>query len=196
MSYTLRGNQPDPSTPNPWKTHSIKTVYENPWIEVSHREVTNPSGGPGIYGMVHFKNVAVGVIPLDDEGNTWLVGQYRYTLEQYSWEIPEGGGPLAVSPLSAGQRELAEETGMTAERWTPLLEMHLSNSVSDEYGVVFLAQKLTPGTAHPEDTEDLNVRKLPFSEVVEMVMRGEITDSLSVAGVLKLNELIRRGEVA
>ncbi len=178
---------------NPWTTLTTKEVYDNPWIRITHREVLNPAGGPGIYGVVHFKNVAIGVIPLDKEGHTWLVGQYRYTLEQYSWEIPEGGGLHGTSPRTAAQRELLEETGITAKHWTPLLEMHLSNSVTDEYGVAYIAQDLTFGKSQPEDTEQLHVRRLPFTEVVEMVMRGEITDALSMVSILKTNEWLRRG---
>jgi 8-oxo-dGTP pyrophosphatase MutT (NUDIX family) len=181
-------NEPDES-PNPWTTHSIEEVYANPWIRITHREVTNPSGGPGIYGVVHFKNVAIGIVPIDHEGNTWLVGQYRYTLNQYHWEIPEGGCPGGQSFLEAAQRELLEETGITAKTWIPLLETYLSNSVTDEYGMCFVARDLSFGEATPEETESLEVRKLPFSEAVEMVMRGEITDSLSVMALLKADKM-------
>jgi 8-oxo-dGTP pyrophosphatase MutT (NUDIX family) len=177
---------------NPWTTLSTNVVYDNPWIQVSHRDVLNPSGGKGIYGVVHFKNIAIGILPIDEAGNTWLVGQYRYTLGTYSWEIPEGGGPLGTDPLTSAKRELLEETGMQAERWTLLLDLHLSNSVTDEYGVAYLAQDLRYGDAQPEETEQLQVKKLPFVEVVDMVMQGEITDALSVITILKANELLRR----
>lgn len=186
FSYTLKGPQPD-QTPNPWATLTERTAYENPWIRVSHRDVLNPTGGPGIYGVVHFKNTAIGIVPLDDEGYTWLVGQYRYTLGRYSWEIPEGGGPLGTSMLESAQRELLEETGITARRWTPLLEMHLSNSVTDEYGVAYLAQDLSFGESSPEDTEQLHIRRVPFSEALRMVMDGEITDALSMVAILKIH---------
>lgn len=190
--FSFTKQHPD-NTPNPWKTHQIEEPYTNPWIRITHRQVTNPSGGPGIYGVVHFKNIAVGVVPLDQEGNTWLVGQYRYTLEQYSWEIPEGGAPLGSSPIESAQRELLEETGISALRWTPLLEMHTSNSVTDEYGVAYVAQDLSFGMSAPEETEDLRVRRLPFAEVVDMVLRGEITDALSMIAVLKTNAWLRQG---
>lgn len=186
-------NEHPQTTDNPWKTLSIKQVYDNPWIEVTHREVINPSGGSGIYGMVHFKNVAIGIVPIDDEGYTWLVGQYRYPLECYSWEIPEGGGPAGRPVIESAQLELLEETGIRARRWTQLLEMHVSNSVSDEYAVAYIAQELEFGAAQPEETELLQILRLPLSEAVEMVMRGEITDSLSVAALLKVNEWLRRG---
>lgn len=192
MDTEIQNEHPQ-TTDNPWKTLSIKQVYDNPWIEVTHREVINPSGGPGIYGMVHFKNVAIGIVPIDDEGYTWLVGQYRYPLECYSWEIPEGGGPAGRPVIESAQIELLEETGIRARRWTPLLEMHVSNSVSDEYAIVYLAQELEFGAAQPEETELLQVRRLPLSEAVEMAMRGEITDSLSLAALLKVNEWVRRG---
>lgn len=178
-----------------WKTLSEKPVYDNPWIQVSHRQVLNPSGNPGIYGLVHFKNLAVGVLPLDEQGHTWLVGQYRYPLGAYSWEIPEGGGPLGTPPLEAAQRELREETGLLAEEWTELLRMHLSNSVTDEAGIVYLAQGLQQGPAEPEETEELQIKKLPFAEAFDMVMQGEITDSLSVAAILKARLWMQEGKI-
>jgi 8-oxo-dGTP pyrophosphatase MutT (NUDIX family) len=180
---------------NPWQTLSIETVYDNPWIQVTHREVLNPAGKPGIYGKVHFKNLAIAIVPLDDEGNTWLVGQFRYTLDQYSWEVPEGGGKLDVEPLVSAQRELLEETGIRAGAWLEIGEIHLSNSVTDERGLIFVAKDLTFGEAEPEETEDLRVRKLPFDEAVEMVLRGEITDGFAVAALLKTKVLRDRGMV-
>jgi len=180
---------------NPWITKTICQVYDNPWIAVTHREVVNPAGGAGIYGVVHFKNLAIGIVPLDEWGNTWLVGQYRYTLGRYSWEIPEGGGPLGVPPLESAKRELQEETGIEALVWTELLEMHLSNSVTDELGIAFVAQGLAFGTARPEETEQLQVRCLPFTQAVEMLLSGEITDALSIAALLKTNEWLRTGRL-
>ena len=171
---------------NNWQTLDSTIVYDNPWIEVTHRNVINPGGGAGIYGVVHFKNLAIGIIPIDSEGNTWLVGQYRYTLGRYSWEIPEGGGKLSEPPLNAAKRELLEETGISAKNWTELLELHTSNSVTDEYGIAYIAQGLTFGEAMPEESEDLKLWKLPLHEAVEMVLRGEITDALSMLALLKL----------
>lgn len=181
---------------NPWKTLTTSEVYDNPWISVSHREVLNPSGGAGIYGKVHFKNHAIGVVPLDSEGNTWLVGQYRYPIDRYSWEIPEGGGPLNTDPLTSAQRELAEETGLRAERWTQVLQTHVSNSVSDEFGIIFVAQELTQGDASPEETEELVIKKVPFSTAVDMVMQAEITDALAMLAIMKVHHMIERGDLS
>lgn len=175
---------------NPWTTLSSRQVYDNKWISVDEHDVINPAGGKGIYGKIHFKNQAIGIIPVDADGNTWLVGQYRYTLNAYSWEIPEGGGPIGIEPLESARRELLEETGLTAKRWDLLMRIHTSNSVTDEEGFVFLAEDLEQGERELEDTEaDLVVKKLSLREAVEMVMHGEITDSMSVAGLLKVARL-------
>ena len=169
-----------------WKTKSARVAYENPWIKVTHENVITPAGTDGIYGVVHFKNTAIGVVPIDNEGNTWLVKQSRYTLNQYTWEIPEGGCPAGEEPLAAAKRELEEEVGLIANSWQPLLHMHLSNSVSDEYCEIFVARDLTLGTQQLEATEDIEVKKLPLQEAINMVKRGEITDSISVAALLRL----------
>ncbi|MCK5683250.1 NUDIX hydrolase [bacterium] len=171
---------------NPWKTLTTETVLENNWIKVVHHDVINPSGNEGIYDVVHFNGIAVGVIPMDDEGNIVLVGQYRYAIDQYSWEIPEGGGALGQDPLLAAKRELLEETGIKAKKYTQILEMHLSNSATDEYSVIYLAEDLSYHEAEPEETEELQIKKLPLDEVYNMVISGEITDSLTVAGILRL----------
>jgi ADP-ribose pyrophosphatase len=174
------------SNKNSWQKISTKTTYENPWIEVQHHEVINPSGGKGIYGQVNFKNIAVGIIPLDDDNSTWLVGQYRFPLEEYSWEIPEGGCPFNEDVLEAGKRELKEETGLVAEKWTMISKIHTSNSVCNEVGYIFLAENLTISEANPEETEDLQIKKIPLKDAVKLVMENKITDSISVAGLLKV----------
>ena len=178
-----------------WTSLSVEKAYESPWITVNHHEVLNPNGNPGIYGVVHFKNTAIGILPLDEEGNTWIVGQHRFPLDQYSWEIPEGGGQIGVPPIDSAQRELLEETGIVARDWTPIQEIHLSNSVSDEYGIIYLAQGLEFKEAEPEDTEDLQVRKLPFEELYQMVQSGEVTDSLTIAAVLKVKIMMLEGQL-
>ena len=175
---------------NPWKILDQAAVYENPWILVSEYQVINPSGGKGIYGKVHFKNIAVGIIPLDKDWNTWLVGQYRFPLDQYSWEIPEGGGRMDLDPLEEAKRELLEETGLIAREWTKILTMFLSNSVSDEQAVIYLARDLEQVSSQPEETEQLVIKKLPFGDVVQMVEAGQITDSMSVAAIQQIQLLI------
>jgi 8-oxo-dGTP pyrophosphatase MutT (NUDIX family) len=178
---------------NPWQTLSSDVRYDNPWIRVTEHQVINPSGGPGIYGTVHFKHLAIGIVVLDAEAHTWLVGQYRYALGRYSWEIPEGGGQHGVEPLDSAKRELKEETGIEARTWRKLVEMDMSNSVSDERATVFLATDLTHGEAEPEETEQLALRRLPFEEAYKMVVSGEITDSMSVVGLLRLKLLLDEG---
>jgi len=175
---------------NPWKTKHSELKYENPWISVTEHQVVNAAGNDGIYGTVHFKNIAIGIIPLDENNNTWLVGQFRYPLNQYSWEICEGGGKHHVDPLISAKRELLEELGIKAEKWEKLLDMHLSNSVSDEVGVIYIAKDLTYHNPEPEEDEILELKKVSLYDAYEMVMNGEITDSLSVAGILKTKILV------
>ena len=175
---------------NPWTTLSEEIKYDNRWITVTEYQVINPGGGRGIYGKVHFKNKAIGVIPVDENMNTWLVGQYRYTLNEWSWEIPEGGGPMDQSPLESAKRELQEETGITAKRWTQIMRLHTSNSVTDEEGFIFLAEDLTLGKNALEESEaDLKVMKLPLHEAVQMAIESKITDSMSVMGLLMVARL-------
>lgn len=183
---------------NPWKTLSTQPIYNNPWIKLEEHQVINPGGSQGIYGKVSFKNVAVGVIPLDEAGNTWLVGQYRYTLNAWSWEIPMGGSPKKENPEKTAARELEEETGLKAKSLQQLLHLHPSNSITDEQGYVYLATALSQGVQQLEDTEkDMQIKKLPFEEALQMAYRGEITDAISVAGLFYLAlhpELISRAE--
>ncbi len=177
---------------NPWTRLTRKVIYDNPWITLREDQVINPKGGKGIYGTVHFKNLAIGIIPLDDHNNTWLVGQYRYPLDEYSWEIPMGGGALDLEPLESAKRELKEETGLTAKKWELFLKMHTSNSVTNEVGFAYLAKDLTEGETEFEDSEDLEIRKLPFSDAYQMCLDGAITDSLSLAAILKANTLLEK----
>ncbi len=169
-----------------WQRKSSRCVYENPWIKVSHEEVITPAGSDGIYGVVHFKNTAVGVIPIDGEGNTWLVRQTRYTMGEYTWEIPEGGCPKHEETLVAAKRELQEEVGLEAQHWEVLQRLQLSNSVTDETAVIYLARDLSVVDQALEDSEDIEVMKLPLTEAIAMVDRGEITDAISVAALLRL----------
>lgn len=175
---------------NPWTTLNDSIVYENNWIRVHHREIINPKGGKGIYGVVHFKNYAIGIIPIDDNGYTYLVGQYRYPLSKYSWEIPEGGGALNIDILESAKRELNEEIGVTAEHWFLIQELDLSNSATDEISFIFIAGNLTFDEVMHDETELIEIRKVHVTEFIDMIFKGEITDSISVVAGLKLNHLI------
>ena len=177
-------------THNPWQTLASEIKYQNPWISVREDQVLNPGGGRGIYGVVAMKNKALGIVPVDNEGNTWLVGQYRYPLNEYSWEIPMGGGPVELDVLESAQRELREETGLSATRWTRIARLHTSNSVTDEEGFVYLAEGLSMGAVAPEETEDLLLWKLPLAQAVQLVMDDRITDGVSVAGLLKAEKVL------
>lgn len=185
----------DKPSHNPWQTISTTEIYDNPWITVRENKVINPSGGDGIYGVVHFKNLAIGIIPVDKDQHTWLVGQYRYSLEEYSWEIPMGGSLHADGPLEGAKRELQEETGLTATNWQQLMKIHPSNSVTDEVGYVFLATDLTQGEMQHEETEDLIIKRVPLEQAIEMAMTDEITDCISAAALLRLGLGMQKGEI-
>lgn len=172
-----------------WKTLSTKVVFDNPWITVREDHVINPAGGENHYGHVQFKNLAIGIVPLDEDGHTWIVGQDRYTLGEYSWEIPMGGAPHGEEPLVAARRELKEETGLSASSWRELMRLHVSNSITDEAGIVYAATGLTPGAPDPEDTENITVRRLSFASALEMAMEGEITDAISCAALMRVRLL-------
>jgi 8-oxo-dGTP pyrophosphatase MutT (NUDIX family) len=177
----------------PWTVLSEELKLETPWITVSRHEVVDPGGQEGEYGVIHFKNLAVGVLPLDAENNTWIVGQYRYPLEKYSWEIPEGGGLRHIEPLESAKRELKEETGLVADKWTEILRMDLSNSASDEHAILYLAEGLVQGESEPDSNEELEVRKIPFEDLYQLVLHGEILDSLTVAAVLRVRLMMQEG---
>ena len=177
----------------PWVRRKRRTVYENAWVTVWHDEVTRPDGLPGIYGLVHFANLAVGVAVLDDDDRLLLVGQHRYALDAMSWEIPEGGVPPGESPLEGAARELREETRVEAADWRELARLHLSNSVSDEVAVVFSAKAVAHGEADPDGTEELEVRWLPFEDALAMTLDGRITDAVTVVAIERLALLRRQG---
>lgn len=180
---------------NPWTTLNKELVYESPWISVEHHNVLNPSGNPGTYSVVQFKKLAIGVVPLDEHNNTWIVGQYRYPLNTYTWEIPEGGGDRNEAPVESAKRELLEECGIIAQEYIPIQQLQLSNSATDEVAFLFVAKQLRFTAAQPEENEQLVVRKIHFDELFKMVETGEITDSLSVAAVLKIKLLMLKGEL-
>lgn len=175
-----------PAPIGPWHRRARRVAYENPWITVWHDDVDRPDGSPGIYGVVHFANLAVGAVVLDDEDRVLLVGQHRYTLGAYSWEIPEGGVPADEDPLDGARRELREETGVEAAEWRELARLHLSNSITDEAATLYLATGVTHGVAEPEATEDLEVRWVPFAEALAMTLDGRITDAMSVAAIQRV----------
>ncbi len=175
---------------NPWKCLNTRKIYENPWILVEEDQVLRPNGSEGIYGRVHMHNQAIGIIPLAENMDTWLVGQYRYTLNEYSWEIPTGGGPMYEDKLYSAKRELREETGLHANKWRQLLRIHTSNSVTDEEGFIFLAEDLKLGKPDFDDTEDIQIWRLPLKDALDMAMDGRITDSMSLAAILKLSRMI------
>ena len=175
-----------PIASGPWTRRSRRVAYENTWITIWHDEVTRPDGSPGTYGVVHFANLAAGVLAIDDRDRVLLVGQHRYPLDDYSWEIPEGGVPAGETALDGARRELREETGVEAADWRELARAHLSNSVSDELAVLFAATRLTEGTAHPDPTEALERRWVPFDEAVEMTLDGRITDAMNVIAIERL----------
>jgi 8-oxo-dGTP pyrophosphatase MutT (NUDIX family) len=175
---------------NPWKTKSRKTVYENNFILVSDEAVVNPSGKDSKYGKVHFKNNALGIIPIDEEGDTWLVGQYRYALDAYSWEIPEGGGAKDEDILEAAMRELREEVGLVAKKWSQIASANTSNSVTDEAAYLFIAQDLSETETEHDDTEQLQIKKVSLNEAFEMAMNGTIKDAMSLVALFKLKLML------
>lgn len=169
----------------PWKITSATPIYDNPWLKVDEYKVISPTGNPGIYGLISFKNLAIAVLPLAENGDTWLVGQYRFTTDSYSWEVPMGGGPMADTPETSALRELREETGLRAATLTPLGYFHLSNGVTNEEGYAFVATGLEQGETEFDDTEQLDIQRLPFEEALAMTLDGRITDLLSIVTIQK-----------
>ncbi|MEZ5937327.1 MAG: NUDIX hydrolase [Hyphomonadaceae bacterium] len=176
-----------------WRKLAERPVYDNRWIRVTEFDVVAPTGAEGIYGLVHFKNLAVGVVPIDDTGCTILIGQDRFTSGAYSWELPEGGGRRDLAPEEAARRELSEEAGLGARNWAPLFsDVQMSNSVTDELAYAFLAWDLFPDARWEKDaTEALSVRRVPFPAAVEMAVSGEIVDAFSLVMLLKADHLAR-----
>ncbi len=179
----------------PWTVTAEQTVYENPWITVIDHAVVHPDGAPGQYGVVRFKNRAIGVLAIDAQGRAALVGQHRFPLDAYSWEVPEGGGPLDEAPLEAAKRELREETGFAAKRWLQISSFDISNSVTDETAVCFLAWGLEEGEASPESSEELAFRMIPFNELRSLILAGQIRDSLTIVITLTAYALAQAGQL-
>jgi len=179
----------------PWKSLSERVVFENPWIRVTEHAAVAPTGRPASYGVVRFRNYAIAVLPLHDDGTVTLVGQHRFPLTDYSWEIPEGGGPLEVDPLESARRELAEETGLLASDWREVLRLQLSNSVTDERAIGYLATGLREGPHphEPDDTEAIAIARAPFREALEAAVAGDLKDALTVAMLLRAYHMAREG---
>lgn len=180
--------------PNPWRTLETDVRYQNDWMTVEENQVVRPDGNPGIYGVVRPKNLAIGIIPLDQDHHTWLVGQYRYPLGVYSWEIIEGGGPHGEGAQRSAARELREEAGLEADRFDEIMRMHTSNCITDEQAIIFVARDLRRCAAEPDPTEQLQLVRVPFQDAVGAVMEGRITDAMSVAGILKTAALLQQGQ--
>ena len=170
----------------PWTRRSRRVAYDNPWVTIWHDEVTRPDGAPGIYGVVHFANVAVGIVAVDEQDRVVLVGQHRYALDEFSWEIPEGGVPRSETPLDGARRELREETGLEGAKWREIGRSYLSNSISDEIAIFYLVTGLSPGEASPDGTEALSIQWLPFEEVLSMTLDGRITDALTMLAIQRV----------
>lgn len=184
-----------PTRRGPWIVNASRTVYDNPWIQVTEHDVTDPGGNPGLYGVCGVKSVAVGIVPVDAEGHVWLVGQHRFPRDYYSWELPEGGGGRSVPPIDSARRELKEETGLTAATWLEILQTDFTNAISDEIGFGYLAWDLTVGTPDPDPDEKIEIRRLPFAQVLEMVLDGEIRDGFSQNMLMKVDLMGRRGRL-
>ena len=178
---------------NPWITKTSEEIYESAWIKITKHDVLNPAGKPAIYSTVHFKGLAIGVLALDNELNTWLVGQWRYPVNEYSWEIPEGGGALDLDPVESAKRELKEETGIVAKNYKEIMRMHLSNSATDELAIVYVATGLTFENSEPEESEVLQLKKIHINEAYQWVMEGKIMDAITVAAILKTKILLEKG---
>lgn len=179
---------------NPWKTLSSSTLYGNKWFTVREDRVIRPDGQPGTYSVVSAGRLATGILALWPDGSLTLVGQYRYPLKEYSWEIPEGGGDLTADPLEIARQELREETGIEANTWEYLGRVHTSNCFMDELCHLFLARDLTQGMPRPDPVEILQVRRVPFQEAITMANEGAITDAISIAGIFRLSVRLKSQE--
>ncbi len=188
-------DRPDWMAPQgePWTRLSATPIYDNPWISLTDCRTRAPTGHLAQYGLIHFKNRAIGILPLYDNGDTVLVGQHRFPAGDYSWEIPEGGGPLEEDPLDTARRELREEAGLEASDWRLILSYQLSNSVTDEHGHSFIALGLAPVAVDPDETEDLRVRRVPFRQALELAVGGGMQDMITLATLLRAYHLAREG---
>ena len=185
----------DPATRPPWQKVRGEVMLSNKWIRVESHDVVAPTGHPGHYGVVYFQNRAIGVLPLFDDGTVPLVGQMRYATNAYSWEIPEGGAPLTEDPRDGAIRELREETGLVAADLREILRLELSNSVTDEEAVCYLATGLSQGAAEPDETEHFEYARVPFSHLLQAVIKGQVRDAITVACVFRVHHMAVTGEL-
>ena len=190
--------KPDWMTPTgrPWGIRTAKTVYQNPWITLREYQAVAPTGAPALYGVVNFQNYALAILPLHEDGSVTLVGQHRFALADYSWEIPEGGGPLGQDPLAGAQRELREETGLVAADWREVMRLQLSNSVTDEQAIGYIALDLSQADSDPDETEAFQIVRVPFREVLDLALRGMISDVLTVAMLLRAYHMAKEGHLS
>ena len=178
-----------------WAVRTARTAFENPWLILRHYETTAPTGNPAAYGVVSFKNFALAILPLHDNGEVTLIGQHRFPLADYSWELPEGGGPIGHDPLDSAKRELREEAGLVAADWRQVLSFQLSNSVTDERGFGFIATGLSAAETEPDDTEALQIARVPFRQALDLAVGGEMPDAMTVAMLLRAYHMAREGEL-
>ncbi|MEO1039232.1 MAG: NUDIX hydrolase [Pseudomonadota bacterium] len=190
MSQTKTGERR-----GPWTIRATRIAYENPWMQVIEHDVLRPNGEPGLYGVMHPKQLAIGVLPVFANGDVPLVGQYRFAVEAYSWELPEGGGAFDAEPLDSARRELAEETGLSAAHWLEFLRFDISNSITSERAIAYLAWGLEQGDAMPDETEALANDRKPFAKVLAMAMDGRISDGFTLAMMAKADYMLRQGQL-
>jgi 8-oxo-dGTP pyrophosphatase MutT (NUDIX family) len=179
----------------PWTATAERVVYENPWLKISEHDAVAPTGHQALYGVVGFKNYAIGILPLHEDGTVTLVGQNRFPLRAYSWEIPEGGGALDVDPLESARRELREETGLTASDWREVLRFEVSNSVTDERGYGYIATGLSQAETDPDETEVIHIARRPFREVLDLALSGMIPDLITLAMLLRAYHMAVEGRL-
>lgn len=178
-----------------WRDGGAATVFENPWMRLTRHQATAPTGAPADYVVMRPRNLAAGVLPLHDDGTVTLVGQHRFATMRYSWEMPEGGVPEGEDPLAGIQRELAEEAGLVADHWLEVLRLDLSNSITDERAVCWLAWGLGAAATAPDPTEDLRIVRVPFLSLIEEIDRGAVRDVMTVATALKAHHMAREGRL-
>ena len=179
-----------------WRVRGRVHLHDNPWFALDEFDAVAPTGQPARYYLQSYKNIAVGVLPLHDDGTLTLVGQWRFPFDAYSWELPEGGAPKGEAPIEGARRELREEAGLAAADWRLILTMQLSNASSDEIAYGYLATGLTAVEREPDATEQLAVERVPFREALKAAASGRIQDAITVAMLLRLHHMAHEGELS